>query len=55
MLVTGRWLWRFIEGADIRWDFRICSHLSNGCSAVPGTAPLRRAGYVNRLPGIGGV
>lgn len=59
MLVLGCWLgwvvaitWK--EPADVR-DFIIHSQLSSACSAVPGTAPPRQAGYVKELPGIGGV
>lgn len=42
------------EPADVR-DFIIHSQSSSTCSAVPGTAPPRQAGYVKELPGIGGV
>lgn len=48
-------LWQFEEGADRCPDFIIHSQLSSACSAVPGTAPPRQAGYVKELPGIGGV
>lgn len=45
-------LWK--EVTDAR-HFIIYSQLSSACSAVPGTAPPRQAGYVTDLFGIGGV
>lgn len=47
-------LLQFVEGADRCPGFHN-SFVVSACSAVTGTAPLRRAGYVKELPGIGGV
>lgn len=42
------------EPPDVR-DFIIHSQLSSACSAVTGTTPPMQVGYVNEVPGIGGV